>query len=168
VPEADYRCVSFANVVAGELGMFGLRPEVPCHLNCSSLLVNIAACPQRCQLSLPAQDLVDLSPSQLQVLSDALAGKRVEVAVNESAYWRSFGGDQSPEDLETALQLVYRCVRVVGSALCPTRLAAGTSDVLTSYNVSALQAVHRTSRGCGFAIGDLQTVSRHFSNSGGT
>lgn len=44
----------------------------------------------------------------MQVLSDALAGKRVEVVVNESAYWRSFGGDQSPEDLETALQLVYR------------------------------------------------------------
>ena len=74
---------------------------------------------------------------QLQVLSDALAGKRVEVAVNESAYWRSFGGDQSPEDLETALQLVYRCVRVVGSALCHNRSAAGQSDVLTSYNICA-------------------------------
>lgn len=60
--------------------------------------------------------VLNLPSMQLQVLSDALAGKRVEVAVNESAYWRSFGGDQSPEDLETALQLVYRCVRVVGSA----------------------------------------------------
>lgn len=69
VPESDYRCVSFANVVAGELGMFGLRPEV---------------------------------------MSDVLAGKRVDVSVGESAYWRTFGGDQSPEDLETALQLVYR------------------------------------------------------------
>lgn len=46
----------------------------------------------------------------LQVLSDVLAGKRVEVIVGESAYWRTFGGDQSPEDLETALQLVYKCV----------------------------------------------------------
>lgn len=68
---------------------------------------------------LPAQGLLNLSPVRLQVLSDALAGKRVEVAVNESAYWRSFGGNQSPEDLETALQLVYRCVCNVGSALYP-------------------------------------------------
>ena len=37
VPEKDYRCVSFANVVAGELGMFGLRPEVPSQ-RCSYLL----------------------------------------------------------------------------------------------------------------------------------
>ena len=43
-----------------------------------------------------------------QVLSDVLAGKRVSVAAGESAYWRTFGGDQSPEDLETALQLVHR------------------------------------------------------------
>lgn len=41
-------------------------------------------------------------------MSDVLAGKRVEVNVGESAYWRTFGGDQSPEDLETTLQLVYR------------------------------------------------------------
>ncbi len=53
---------------------------------------------------------VDASLIFLQVLSDVLAGKRVEVNVGESAYWRTFGGDQSPEDLETALQLVYKCV----------------------------------------------------------
>jgi hypothetical protein len=102
--------VSFANVVAGELGMFGLRPEVSRHPTCPHLLIIIAVAlaPMLPAFPFPAQDLLDLSPSQLQVLSDALAGKRVEVAVNESAYWRSFGGDQSPEDLETALQLVYR------------------------------------------------------------
>ena len=43
-----------------------------------------------------------------QLLNDILAGKRVEVKVGEGAFWRTFGGDQSPEDLETALQLVYR------------------------------------------------------------
>lgn len=69
VPENSFRSASFANMVAGELGMFGLRPEV---------------------------------------LSDVLAGKRASVVTNESAYWRLFGGDQSPEDLETALQLVHR------------------------------------------------------------
>lgn len=46
--------------------------------------------------------------SAMQVMSDVLAGKRVDVSVGESAYWRTFGGDQSPEDLETALQLIYR------------------------------------------------------------
>ncbi len=44
----------------------------------------------------------------MQLLNDILAGKRVEVKVGEGAFWRTFGGDQSPEDLETALQLVYR------------------------------------------------------------
>ena len=66
------------------------------------------------------------------MLSDALAGKRVEVAVNESAYWRSFGGDQSPEDLETALQLVYRCVWVAGAASCPSQISnkyTGCADI---------------------------------------
>ena len=43
-----------------------------------------------------------------QVLSDVLAGKRASVGAGESPYWRTFGGDQSPEDLETALQLVHR------------------------------------------------------------
>lgn len=42
------------------------------------------------------------------MLSDVLAGKRVAVGTGESAYWRTLGGDQSPEDLETALQLVHR------------------------------------------------------------
>ena len=28
VPQRDFRSASFANVIAGELGMFGFRPEV--------------------------------------------------------------------------------------------------------------------------------------------
>ncbi len=39
---------------------------------------------------------------------DILMGKRCEIKVAEGAYWRNFGGEQSPADLETALQLVYK------------------------------------------------------------
>lgn len=38
---------------------------------------------------------------------DVLMGKRCGVGVQEGAYWRSFGGEQSPVDLDTAMQLVY-------------------------------------------------------------
>ncbi|MCL7048539.1 hypothetical protein MKW94_026371 [Papaver nudicaule] len=42
------------------------------------------------------------------VLMDMLAGKRAEVSTRIGAYMRSFSGDCSPYDLETALQLVYQ------------------------------------------------------------
>ncbi|KAL8136373.1 hypothetical protein V2J09_002374 [Rumex salicifolius] len=42
------------------------------------------------------------------ILADMLAGKRVEVDTNLGPYTRSFYGDCSPSDLETALQLVYQ------------------------------------------------------------
>ncbi|KAL8039469.1 hypothetical protein ABFS82_10G042000 [Erythranthe guttata] len=42
------------------------------------------------------------------VLTDMLAGKRAEVGTSIGAYMRSFSGDCSPSDLETALQLVYQ------------------------------------------------------------
>ncbi|GAB4852721.1 hypothetical protein Ancab_016933 [Ancistrocladus abbreviatus] len=42
------------------------------------------------------------------VLVDMLAGKRAEVSTNLGAYTRTFFGDCSPSDLETALQLVYQ------------------------------------------------------------
>lgn len=42
------------------------------------------------------------------VLMDMLAGKRAEVSTNVGAYMRTFTGDCSPSDLETALQLVYQ------------------------------------------------------------
>ena len=35
-------------------------------------------------------------------------GKRVEVSTMEGSYWRGFGGEQSPSDLATALQLIHR------------------------------------------------------------
>jgi len=69
VPQGEFRSASLASVIAGELGVFGVRPAVA---------------------------------------SDILAGKRVEIKPAEGAFWRSFSGDQSPEDLETALQLVYK------------------------------------------------------------
>ncbi|XP_020265173.1 zinc protease PQQL-like isoform X2 [Asparagus officinalis] len=42
------------------------------------------------------------------VLMDMLAGKRAEVSTKIGAYMRTFSGDCSPSDLETALQLVYQ------------------------------------------------------------
>lgn len=41
------------------------------------------------------------------VLMDMLAGKRVEVGTKLGAYMRTFSGDCSPSDLETALQVSY-------------------------------------------------------------
>ncbi|KAK1264477.1 hypothetical protein QJS04_geneDACA018123 [Acorus gramineus] len=42
------------------------------------------------------------------VLMDMLAGKRAEVGTKVGSYMRTFSGDCSPSDLETALQLVYQ------------------------------------------------------------
>ena len=42
------------------------------------------------------------------VIGDILAGKRVEVKPSEGAFWRSISGEQSPHDLETCLQLIYK------------------------------------------------------------
>lgn len=39
------------------------------------------------------------------VLMDMLAGKRAEVSTKLGAYMRTFSGDCSPSDLETALQV---------------------------------------------------------------
>ncbi|KAH6755599.1 Insulinase family protein [Perilla frutescens var. hirtella] len=55
------------------------------------------------------------------VLTDMLAGKRAEVGTSIGAYMRSFSGDCSPSDLETALQLVYQ--------LFVTNLEPGEEDV---------------------------------------
>ncbi|CAM6103151.1 unnamed protein product [Calypogeia fissa] len=42
------------------------------------------------------------------MLLDMLAGKRAEVGTKVGAYMRTFSGDCSPADLETALQLLYQ------------------------------------------------------------
>ncbi|KAI5664619.1 hypothetical protein M9H77_23942 [Catharanthus roseus] len=55
------------------------------------------------------------------VLMDMLAGKRAEVGTKLGAYMRTFSGDCSPSDLETALQLVYQ--------LFMTNLEPGEEDV---------------------------------------
>ena len=47
----------------------------------------------------------------MQVLEEMLMGKRVELSTVEGSFWRGFGGEQSPSDLETALQLVFRLFR---------------------------------------------------------
>lgn len=44
----------------------------------------------------------------MQILEEVLMGKRVDISTMEGSYWRGFGGEQSPSDLETALQLIHR------------------------------------------------------------
>ena len=44
----------------------------------------------------------------VQVEMDVLVGRRVNLSVRESAFSRRFGGEQSPADLELALQMVHR------------------------------------------------------------
>ena len=34
-------------------------------------------------------------------------GKRCDLKVDHGAFWRRFAGEQSPEDLETAMQLIH-------------------------------------------------------------
>ncbi|GAY50432.1 zinc protease PQQL-like [Citrus sinensis] len=55
------------------------------------------------------------------MLMDMLAGKRVEGGTKVGAYMRTFSGDCSPSDLETALQLVYQ--------LFTTNVAPGEEEV---------------------------------------
>ncbi|KAL5986242.1 hypothetical protein ACLOJK_014575 [Asimina triloba] len=55
------------------------------------------------------------------VLMDMLAGKRAEVGAKVGAYMRTFSGDCSPTDLETALQLVYQ--------LFTTKVTPGEEEV---------------------------------------
>ena len=35
-------------------------------------------------------------------------GKRCDLKTDHGAFWRRFSGEQSPEDLETAMQLIYK------------------------------------------------------------
>ena len=44
----------------------------------------------------------------VQVVTEMMMGKRVDLALNVSAYSRSFQGEQSPVDLDTCFQLLYR------------------------------------------------------------
>nr|XP_043621332.1 zinc protease PQQL-like [Erigeron canadensis] len=55
------------------------------------------------------------------MLLDMLAGKRAEVGTKLGAYMRTFFGDCSPTDLETALQLVYQ--------LFATSVVPGDEDI---------------------------------------
>ncbi|XP_031108210.1 zinc protease PQQL-like isoform X1 [Ipomoea triloba] len=71
------------------------------------------------------------------VLMDMLAGKRAEVGTKLGAYMRSFSGDCSPSDLETALQLVYQ--------LFTTNVEPGEEDVNIVMQM-AEEAIHAQER----------------------
>lgn len=44
----------------------------------------------------------------MQVVTEMMMGKRVDLSLNVGAYQRSFQGEQSPMDLDTCFQLLYR------------------------------------------------------------
>lgn len=79
-------------------------------------------------------------------------GKRVEVSTVVGSYWRGFGGEQSPTDLETALQLICRlfstrvqpvpaelatCLRCWGGS-CPLRAEDCAHVMVAVTNVTHL------------------------------
>ncbi|XP_043705638.1 zinc protease PQQL-like isoform X2 [Telopea speciosissima] len=71
------------------------------------------------------------------VLMDLLAGKRAEVGTKVGAYMRTFSGDCSPSDLETALQLVYQ--------LFTTDVVPGEEEVKIVMQM-AEEAIHAQER----------------------
>ncbi|KAJ4708591.1 zinc protease PQQL-like [Melia azedarach] len=71
------------------------------------------------------------------LLMDMLAGKRVEVGTKLGAYMRTFSGDCSPSDMETALQLVYQ--------LFTTNVTPGEEEVEIVIQM-AEEAIHAQER----------------------
>jgi hypothetical protein len=69
VPVAKVRSAHLASTLAGELGIFGVKPHL---------------------------------------MSDYLAGKRVDIGTEESVYWRTIRGQVSPADLQTAFELIHK------------------------------------------------------------
>ncbi|KAL4571854.1 hypothetical protein LXL04_018620 [Taraxacum kok-saghyz] len=71
------------------------------------------------------------------VLLDMLAGKRAEIGTKLGAYMRTFFGDCSPTDLETAFQLVYQ--------LFATGVVPGEEDIKIVMQMSE-ESVHAQER----------------------
>ncbi|GFS43878.1 insulinase (Peptidase family M16) protein [Actinidia rufa] len=61
-----------------------------------------------CSMSSTIAEEIGVFGYKPSVLMDMLAGKRAEVGTKLGAYMRTFSGDCSPSDLETALQLLYQ------------------------------------------------------------
>ncbi|OIV93964.1 hypothetical protein TanjilG_05667 [Lupinus angustifolius] len=74
-----------------------------------------------CSMGLTIAGEIGVFGYRPSVLMDMLAGKRAEVVTKVGAYMRTFSGDCSPSDLETALQLVYQ--------LFTTNLTPGEENV---------------------------------------
>ena len=94
-----------------------------------------------------------LLPGAVQVLMEVLMGKRCELKMAEGAYWRSLSGEQSPSDLETALQMVHSlfttAVTPVPSELATCMQCASTSPATRTRPPS------RSERCLGHASGRL-------------
>lgn len=69
LPERDYLSCSMGSALAGQIGVFGYKPEF---------------------------------------LMEMLAGKKAEVGTEVLAYMRTFSGNSSSSDLETALEVCFK------------------------------------------------------------
>ena len=71
------------------------------------------------------------------VLMDMLAGKRADVGTKLGAYMRTFSGDCSPSDLETALQVGFVCYNIYYMVSTPRKSIV--REFLTQHNSLAGQ-----------------------------
>ncbi|KAL2501112.1 Insulinase (Peptidase family M16) protein [Forsythia ovata] len=90
-----------------------------------------------CSMGLTIAGEIGVFGYRPSMLMDMLAGKRAEVGTKLGAYMRSFSGDCSPSDLETALQLVYQ--------LFTTNLEPGEEDAKIVMQM-AEESVHAQER----------------------
>lgn len=90
-----------AGVVAGQLGIFGLKPS---DLN-DLLAGEWRSLSTACLSSINYAKHATLADFRIPLL--CLAGTRVDMSTSEGAFKRSFQASFGPEDLEIALQLLH-------------------------------------------------------------
>ena len=98
---ADYRTAAFGATVAAEVGYFGLRPDILSEVLAGARVQVRSSAPP---LGAPGRTPPDGPPDGPR--TDPWADPCRQVVPEVKAYKRTIGGDQSPTDLETALQLV--------------------------------------------------------------
>ncbi len=97
--ELHYTCAC-APVVAGQLGVYGIKPTV---LN--DFLAGAGSLVHR--QGGAGLETVPISLSPVSPVCAMCAGTRVDASTSEGAFSRTFSSSQSPEDLDVALQLVH-------------------------------------------------------------
>ena len=77
------------------------------------------------------------------VLMDMLAGKRAEVGTKVGAYMRTFSGDCSPSDLETALQVCDHGILIFSSLnIFYSPREDPVCSFICDYSLNLYSAVH--------------------------